>query len=100
MLLKTLLMIGQPDICMYPLLIDHANSYAFCDRISCTIDHENCHNSLGSDVKIYCRINLRTSIQSLLQVTECKNVHQVDSVMLLVCHVHVYLTVIMMSHTR
>ena len=28
---------------------------------------------------LYCRINLMTSIQSLLQVTEmCKNVHQVD----------------------
>ena len=39
----------------------------------------------------YCRINLRTSIQSLLQVTECKNVDQVDSVMLLVCHIHVFI---------
>ena len=45
-------MIGQPDIYMYPLLIGHADSYAFSDRISCTIiDQENCHNSLDSDVK-------------------------------------------------
>ena len=44
----------------------------------------------------YCRINLRTSIQSLLQVTECKNVDQVDSVILLECHIHVYLTVVIM----
>lgn len=36
------------------------------------------------------KLILRTSIQSLLQVlSECKNVHQVHSVMLLVCHVHV-----------
>ena len=85
---------------MYPLLIGHADSYGFCDRISCTIDQENCHNSLDSDVKNILQNKFEDSIQSLLQVTECKNVHQVDSVMLLVCHVHVYLTVIMMSNTR
>ena len=41
---------GPPDICMYPLLIGHADGYAFCDRISCAIDQENYHNSLGNDV--------------------------------------------------
>lgn len=51
MLLKTLKMIGPPDICMYPLLIGHADGYPFCDRISGATDQENCNdNSLGNDV--------------------------------------------------
>ena len=41
---------GPTDICKYPLLIGHADGYSFCDRISCAIDQENYHNSLGNDV--------------------------------------------------
>lgn len=87
---------GPTDICKYPLLIGHADGYSFCDRILVQLIKKITIIPQVMMSAKYCRINLRTSIQSLLQVTECKNVDQVDSVMLLVCHIHVYLTVIIM----